>query len=245
MSVIPLSSVTPPEGSPAAEPAGPKPGSFDNEKFDKAFAAVEKQVEALELEPAPPGPRRSLDAMLSENIDKFEKTKADEEAFERALPARDDLRSHYEHLGGLDTTLKAFFMVYDAIRSDPVRGAEKAIEAFSEASFLSDIAAKKKPDRTVPEDHLTDPHDRRYSGLALDRAIELAMEKHGIDDQVGIDKKDAITPQMRQRLDAIMPGLPLDRQLEVISDFNRAAIKDPYQGVAKLAVTLGLPTTPS
>jgi hypothetical protein len=221
-------SVTPPEGSEQTEPEV-RPGSIDNASLDR--------------QPEPKKSGRSLDEMLSENIERFEKNKADEEAFERALPARDDLRAHYEHLGGLSETLTAFFHVYDAIKADPVNGSARAIEAFSEASFLSDIAAAKKPDRKPVEGF--EVNGRRVSGLALDRAIELAMEKHGIEGERGLEAKDKITPQMRQRLDQIMPGLGLDKQLEIIADFNRAAIKDPYQGVAKLAVTLGLPTTPA
>jgi hypothetical protein len=241
--VTPLSSVTPAE--PQTEPEV-RPGSINNASLD---AHIERGLQSYEdPEQAPEQPKKSgkdLDTLISEGLDKFEKVQRDEKAWDASLESRDSLRAQYSDLGPLDGTLRQFLNLYSQIKNSPIEGSDAAIRAFSEAAFRLDIAKSRKIDRKVPEDQLTDPHGRRYSGLALDRAIELAMEKHGVEDQVGLNKQDQVSKPVRDALNQLFGDIGINEQLRIVDQFSKEALRDPYAAVAKVFKAVGGPPTPA
>jgi hypothetical protein len=175
MSVQLLSSVTPPEGSEQTEPEV-RPGSIDNASLDRHLERGLQSYQDPEEAPPPTKSGKSLDTLISEGLDRYEKQERDAKAWDASLESRDSLRAQYSDMGNLDQTLRQFLGLYEQIKQDPINGADKAIRAFSEAAFRADLAKARMPKRDQAP-VVKDPiYGGNFNGGALDNAISHASK---------------------------------------------------------------------
>jgi hypothetical protein len=226
---------------------GPDPDAYkaelrekSNAKLDVLIEDVTSNIERREAEhEASRSEKRSLSELIDAGLDKMEREQNEKEAFAKALPARDDLRSHYSDLGSLSDTVGQFLGLYESMRADPVGTSGRALEIFASSRFRSDMADRVKPNRQKVEAKFDETGRKYNSNDILSQHIENAIEASEL------DKADAIPEGQKKALDAVFGKIGIDKQLDMIADFNRKALADPLDAVAKLAHSLGAPASPT
>src|SRR5262245_56829311 len=95
---------------------------FSDSKFDAAFEAAAAKLPDFDAEEKPKGPRKSLDQLISEGLDKHYKLEQDKKDFYEARDTRHELTDRYSRLGdtaNLENALTATLAWFDAFKRDP------------------------------------------------------------------------------------------------------------------------------
>jgi hypothetical protein len=144
-----------------------RPGSFSNDKFD---AIVGKIVDRID-DDAPAPPKKDLDSLISEGLDKHEAARNEEESFRASRDARDTLQRRYGTQGTISETLDRYIGAAHALRADPQGTALQLAESYAQLSPYNLIPHQK---REKVEANFVG--DKRYSGNVLNSIIEDATE---------------------------------------------------------------------
>ena len=154
----------------------------------------------------------------------------------KAIESLDDIAAHFPE-GTPEETLWRFVGLWKESKAHPLETSEAVRRAYTGAQLRGSLAEKMLPNRS--RDHL--PIDARtgmpHRTANLDWNLSQSVEKLE-------QGKTKLSRELRSELRSIFgPGVPLDKQLETIRDWNRTAIKDPLEGARQLAFLHGAPRT--
>jgi hypothetical protein len=229
MSVLPLSAANAPESLTEPEAYEKPPGSFNSDKFDAIVGAI---VDRMPDDDAPAAPKKDLDTLISEGLDKHEAAQADKESFERSKASREELNDRYGAQGDLSTTIDKYIQWAAHFRENPQEVGQRFAESYLSASpyALTPREPKEKPEAFI------DGTGKRYNGKILDAIVESATD--------GSEQKDFVaTAKQREALKVMFPGKTWDEALATIVRIDRDAYKDPLGTAATVAAAFGMPVT--
>src|SRR5262249_5732562 len=150
-----------------------KSDSFNEAGFDKAFDQAWDQISPRDE--APKGPRRSLDDMLSEGLDRLYENQEDEKEWAKAKSARDEITNRYAKFGDvapIENSLTALLNWAEKFkRARQGAGREFAASYLRNGSHFGLRDREQKPEKKAEEGH-------RFSKLdaIIDSAIDSATK---------------------------------------------------------------------
>jgi hypothetical protein len=223
MSVSRLSEVS----GPATEPME-IPGKTNEEALDRIVSDATRHIPDDNAEPPP---RKDLDTLLSENMEKYETARAEEESFKASRESREELQGRNGEQGDIGQTIDQFIGWWQAFKADPQGTGQRFAAAYMTASPYA-LSPREKKQKAEP---YIDDTGRRYNGAVLNEVIDDALRS-------GDERKEFVaTEKQRAALKEMFPGKTFDEALKTIVKIDRDAFADP---VAQIATSAGMPVMP-